>query len=122
MNRSGSHHPQNSTAPTHERRGGKAMLQSVRALYVDKSAARIPENWRNRLPDPAAYYGARVEKLGKRSGVWTMALCPFHDDHKPSFGVKLASERGRCDIVAFHMRVTGYGFNQAVRDLLGMQP
>ena len=31
----------------------------------------------------------------KRKGPRYLGLCPFHDDHNPSFGVKLASETGR---------------------------
>lgn len=128
------------TKTTHAGGRGSGAVADLRRLYGTGEATgpggrsqslRAPANWRDRLPDPATYYGARVDKLGKRSGAWTMGLCPFHDDHNPSFGVKLASESGRwecfagCgsgDIVAFHMKVTDYGFNQAVRDLLGMRP
>lgn len=93
--------------------------------------AQLPDNWREQLPDPATYFQERVAKFGNRKGVWTMGLCPFHADHNPSFGVKLGSARGRwecfagCgggDLLEFHMRVTGYEFNQAVRDLLRLVP
>ena len=111
-------------------------VSGLRALYgkgeVSGSSARaprVPANWRNRMPDPATYYAAHI-KPGKRSGAWTMALCPFHDDHNPSFGVKLGSEGGhwecfagcgRGDMVAFHMRLRGVTFVEAVRELAGVR-
>lgn len=123
--------------------GGRWASDAVTALRArsgrfeptDSSArsqsAQLPDNWRDRLPDPPSYYRERVAKLGKRSGNWTVGLCPFHADHNPSFGVKLASARGQwecfagCgggDLLTFHMRVTGYGFSNAVRDLLRFLP
>lgn len=90
---------------------------------------RIPRNWRDRLPDPDAYYRARVEKLGARHGNgWAQGRCPFHDDRNASLSVRLEGVRGgwRCfagcghgDLVAFHMRVKELTFVEAVRDLLG---
>jgi DNA primase len=88
---------------------------------------RLPDNWRDRLPDPDAYYRANVAKLGKpnRNG-WAQGRCPFHEDKADSFSVKLA-ERGnwKCfagcgsgDVVSFHMRRTGLPFADAARDLL----
>lgn len=88
----------------------------------------IPDDWRDRLPDPTAYYGPRVAKLGKpnHSG-YAVGLCPFHGDHNPSFGVKLTSGRGywccysgcgKGDMVEFHQRLTGLGFRAAVLELL----
>jgi hypothetical protein len=129
MNRPGSRHLKSSTAPARERRGGKAMLDSLRALYGDKRPARIPDNWRDRLPDPAAYYGQHVAKLGQpKANGYALGLCPFHDDHTPSFGVNLTDPRGhwicyagcgRGDIVAYHQRRTGLDFKAAVRELIG---
>jgi hypothetical protein len=90
---------------------------------------RLPESWRNRLPDPASYYTAHVEKLTPPNAAgWASGRCPFHDDHNASLGVQLRDTRGgwRChaqcgfgDLIAFHMRRTGLAFADAVRDLLG---
>jgi len=91
--------------------------------------ARIPDNWRERLPDPDVYYGQHVAKLGKPNGSgWAQGACPFHDDHNKSLSVCLTGERGgwRCfascgggDLVGFHSRLRGLDFKAAVRDLIG---
>ncbi|MBX3711619.1 MAG: hypothetical protein KF800_06640 [Lysobacter sp.] len=90
---------------------------------------RMPSNWRERMPEPETYYRARVEKLGPRHGNgWAQGRCPFHEDKTASLSVRLDGERGhwRCfagcghgDLVAFHMRLSGMGFVEAVRDLVG---
>lgn len=114
-----------------ERKGHPQYLDACRKLYGRGGAStRIPENWRDRLPDPASYYVAHVAKLTAPNGHgYAVGLCPFHDDHNPSFGVKLTSERGvwcchagcgKGDMVAFHQRLTGQDFKGAVRDLLGL--
>ena len=91
--------------------------------------ARFPDNWREHMPDPAAYYGQHVAKLGKMNGTgWAQGVCPFHDDHNKSLSVCITGERGgwRCfagcgggDLVGFHSRLRGLDFKAAVRDLLG---
>ena len=114
-------------------------VAGLRALYGRAEATgsrggsqslRVPDNWRDRLPDPATYYGARVVKLGKRNGDgWAQGRCPFHEDHDASLSVNLAGARGgwKCfvgcgagDMVAFHMRLSGGDFKQAVRELVGV--
>ncbi|MEO8994683.1 MAG: CHC2 zinc finger domain-containing protein [Rhodanobacter sp.] len=105
------------------------MLNSLRALYGSKPASRIPDNWRDRLPEPATYYAQHVAKLGQPKGNgYAVGLCPFHDDHSPSFGVNLTGERGawccyagcgKGDMVTFHQRLTGLDFKAAVRELIG---
>lgn len=90
---------------------------------------RMPSNWRERMPEPETYYRARVEKLGPRHGNgWAQGRCPFHEDSTASLSVHLDSPRGgfRCfagcghgDLLAFHMRLTGLDFADAVRDLVG---
>lgn len=92
-------------------------------------AARLPRNWRERLPSPETYYRTRIERLGAaRESGWAPGRCPFHDDHSASLSVHLGGERGgwRCfagcghgDLVSFHMRLTGLGFVEAVRELIG---
>jgi len=67
--------------------------------------------------------------LGRPKGNgYAVGLCPFHDDHSPSFGVKLTDARGhwccyagcgKGDMVEFHQRLTGMDFKAAVRDLIG---
>jgi len=91
----------------------------------------LPKDWHDRLPAPASYYTQHLDKLGKpAANGWAMAICPFHDDHSPSLSVKLGSIKGayHChtcgahgDMVAFHMARTGYGFKEAVRELLGLE-
>jgi DNA primase len=86
----------------------------------------MPRDWRARMPDPESYYRARVEKLGARRGTgWAQGRCPFHDDGTASLSVHLDSGGWRCfagcgagDLLAFHMRLTGLGFADAVRDLV----
>lgn len=97
----------------------------TRANWQDRRLAR---NWRERMPQPETYYRARVEKLGPRhANGWTQGRCPFHDDGTASLSVNLDSQRGgwRCfagcgsgDLLAFHMRLSGLGFAEAVRDLV----
>lgn len=109
----------------HAQAGG---LGAWRVYQSGKPSARLPANWRDRLPDPDTYYRKRIAKLGKAHGNgWAQGQCPFHEDRQASFSVNLIGERGgwRCfagcgkgDMVAFHMRVTGHAFADAVRDLM----
>ena len=91
--------------------------------------SRLPDDWRNRLPYPLAYYGRHVAKLGRpnRDG-WAQGRCPFHKDKDASFSVKLTDPRGywTCfagcghgDMVTLQMRLTGQPFADAARALLG---
>ena len=116
-------------AASFDSKGHKNHRFAISALYGSAKPACIPSNWRERMPDPATYYAQRVAKLGKPNGNgYAVGLCPFHDDHSPSFGVKLTSSRGhwccysgcgKGDMVEFHQRLTGLDFQAAVRDLLG---
>ncbi len=80
---------------------------------------------RGHLPDPVAYY---VEREGARllgRGHWRSALCPFHDDTRPSLRVNVESGAYRCmacgakgpDVLSFHRQRHGLSFVQAARDL-----
>lgn len=115
--------------------GGRRASDAVagyRALYGKANSTRLPDNWRDRLPDPAGYYAQHVVKLGRPNGTgWAQGVCPFHDDHNASLSVHVAGERGhfRCfacdekgDMVTFHRKRTGLDFVPAVRDLLGVRP
>lgn len=95
------------------------------------TSGRLPERWRDRLPDPAHYYAQHVAKLSRpNANGWAQGVCPFHDDHNASLSVQVAGERGhfkcfacgeRGDMVTFHRNRTGLGFVPAVRDLLGLR-
>lgn len=94
-----------------------------------RTTAQLPDNWRDRLPDPAAYYSLHVAKLGKPNATgWAQGVCPLHEDHNKSLSVCMIGERGgwRCfagcgggDLVGFHSRLRGLDFKAAVRDLIG---
>lgn len=88
----------------------------------------LPRNWRERLPSPATYYPERLMSLGKpNANGWASCRCPFHDDKHASASANLCTGGFRChgcdakgDLVAFHQRITGSSFKEAVRDLLWM--
>ncbi len=79
---------------------------------------------RERLPTAATYFDAVDLKLHGR-GAWRSAVCPFHEDAKPSLRVNYALGSFRCmacgahggDVLAFHRLRTGQGFVQAAREL-----
>ncbi len=101
--------------------------------------AKTTRNGRGRLRrdliNPRDAYSREGFRL-KGSGPWIEAgICPFHDDHKPSFRVNLETGRGRCmscgwsgDLVAFVMQRHGLNFRQAAEhlgaweDLSGFSP
>jgi hypothetical protein len=130
-----SRHPRNTSAPAGrqgasvERQVNPAYVACLSALHGKAKPARIPDNWREHMPDPAAYYGQHVAKLGKTNGTgWAQGVCPFHDDRNKSLSVCITGERGgwRCfagcgggDLIGFHSRLRGLDFKAAVRDLLG---
>lgn len=79
---------------------------------------------RARLPDPAEYFERAGLRLTGR-GAWRSALCPWHDDSRPSLRVRIETGAFRCmtcgahggDILAYHRMRHGLGFVAAVRDL-----
>src|SRR5699024_8463979 len=87
---------------------------------------RLPDDWRNRLPDPGEYFSDRIGKLSKASNRgWATGCCPFHEDRNPSFGANLNHGGWICragcgsgNLMAFHMRFTGLEFKDAVLDLM----
>lgn len=95
-----------------------------------RRSARLPDNWRDRLPDPAAFYGQHVAKLGKPRNGWAQGLCPFHEDRAASFSVHVDNPRGgwKCfagcgsgDMVSFIEKLRGCDFKDAVRELVGVR-
>lgn len=79
---------------------------------------------RDRLPNPAEYYHEQGLKL-IGGGEWKSAVCPFHNDTKPSLRVRLDTGGFRCmvcgahggDVLAFHMQRYGLRFIEAARVL-----
>ena len=75
---------------------------------------------RTRLPVSTHYYPAQGLKLSGK-GAWRDAVCPFHDDTKPSLRVRLETGSFRCmvcdarggDVLAFHMQRYGLSFKDA---------
>ncbi len=70
------------------------------------------------------YYEKHGIKL-KGTGAWRDAICPFHEDTKPSLRVNVERGAYRCmvcgarggDILAFHMHRYGRGFVQSAKEL-----
>ena len=107
---------------------GHAQAAGLRAWEVyHKRSARLPGNWRDRLPEPANYYSARLPKLSRPNGAgWAQARCPFHEDRAASLSVNLVHGGWRCfagcgagDLLSFHERLTGMSFRDAVAELTG---
>lgn len=79
---------------------------------------------KDRLPTPSAYYRSQGIKLSG-ADEWKTALCPFHDDHKPSLRVRVDSGGFKCmacgakggDVLAFHMRHKQINFITAAIEL-----
>ncbi len=79
---------------------------------------------RTLLPRPAEYYKAQGLKL-TGGGEWKNAVCPFHNDTRPSLRVRLDTGGFRCmvcgakggDVLAFHRMITGLPFILACKDL-----
>lgn len=101
-----------------------------RSSYLRRRRASALCDWRQRLPSPAEYYRrhlpGRLDLDGSSRGGWVRALCPFHDDHHPSLSINLDTGCWHCfacgvggDLIAFHMRLTGRGFWDTVRELTG---
>jgi hypothetical protein len=79
---------------------------------------------RDRLPNPAEYYREQELKL-IGGGEWKSAVCPFHNDTKPSLRVRIDTGAFRCmvcgthggDVLAFHMQRHGMRFIEAAKAL-----
>lgn len=120
---------------------GAQHMQNLRGLYGTPKATgstperkgwrsnpKAPHDWRDRLPDPAPYYGQRLTKMTRPNPEgWAQARCPFHDDKAASLSVHVTNPRGgwKCfagcgsgDLVSFHMRLRGLAFPQARDELL----
>lgn len=79
---------------------------------------------RDRLPTPTSYYAAEGLKFVDR-GAWRSAICPFHNDTKPSLRVRVETGAFRCmacgahggDVLDFHRLRYGMTFVEAAVDL-----
>jgi hypothetical protein len=126
------------TAPHKRQRhgGNRGDLSNLKKLYGNSTrrpweAPKLPNNWRDLLPDADTYYRARVVKLSAANASgFAQGTCPFHDDRNASLSVNVRDANGgwRCfagcgggDLIGFHMRVTGKAFKEAVADLLGVR-
>src|SRR5689334_9288677 len=77
--------------------------------YAKRRPGKFSFN-RNLLPQPAEYFKSQGLSL-TGGGEWKNALCPFHNDTKPSLRVRLDTGGFRCmvcrakggDVLAFHM-------------------
>jgi len=75
---------------------------------------------KSRLPAPAAYYEAQGLRLTGK-GAWRDAICPFHEDTKPSLRVRTDNGAFCCmvcgtkggDVLAFHQQRHGLTFKAA---------
>src|SRR5262245_43460599 len=75
--------------------------------------------------DLEQFYRVHVKQLklvGQRQEA--LGMCPFHDDHNPSFSVNLGSGLWKCfscgasgDVFDFYQRINGVSFAVAIRDL-----
>ena len=79
---------------------------------------------KNQLPDPVCYFSAQGLNLSG-GGEWRSAICPFHEDNKPSLRIRIENGAFRClacgekggDILAFHQKRYGLAFKDAARAL-----
>ena len=90
-------------------------------MKITKSPGRFV---RDRLTQPSDYFAAQgLTLLG--GGEWRTALCPFHDDTRPSLRIHIEDGGFRCmacgasggDVLAFHMMRYGLSFVEAAKSL-----
>jgi hypothetical protein len=93
-------------------------------LKTKKQSNFIGKFNRHLLPSPSHYLKAQGLKLSG-GGEWKSALCPFHNDTKPSLRLRLDSGAFRCmscgahggDVLAFHMQRYNLKFTAAAKAL-----
>ena len=79
---------------------------------------------RELLPEPCGYFEREGVRLIGR-GHWRSALCPFHNDSRPSLRVNVETGAYRCmacgakggDVLDYHRARHGLSFVQAAHDL-----
>ena len=79
---------------------------------------------RERLPEALGYFaGAGLRLIGR--GRWRSALCPFHQDTRPSLRINAETGAFRCmvcgakggDVLEFHRQRHGLPFVEAAKAL-----
>ena len=107
------------------------MIPGRRTPAPAKSRAALlalrPHFDRSRLPDPEVYFTVELGALQGR-GAWRDAVCPFHQDTRPSLRVNVATGAFRCmtcgahggDVLAFQMQRHGQAFPAAAKALGAM--
>jgi hypothetical protein len=91
--------------------------------YANRTRGRFAFR-RDRLPNAAEYYHEQDLKL-TGGGEWKSAVCPFHDDTRPSLRVHMERGGFKCmscgakggDVLGFHMRRYGLPFIEAAKAL-----
>jgi len=76
------------------------------------------------LQSPATYFKEQGLRL-TGGGEWKNAICPFHEDTRPSLRIRIDSGGFKCmacgahggGVLAFHMQRHGLTFKQAAIDL-----
>ncbi|AVP96445.1 hypothetical protein C7S18_04200 [Ahniella affigens] len=114
--------PRSTHAPT--KRG--AVVGFGESRPRNHTANRIPQDWRQRLPEAERYYRGQIAKLSKPNGAgWAQGAFPFHEDRNASLSVHTVSGFWRCfagcgggDQVGFHMKRYGLDFRTAVLELI----
>jgi hypothetical protein len=105
------------------RLAGRAGASDWGALYNQAKSSK-GRFVKERLPEPLAYYaGQGIELRGR--GVWRDAVCPFHQDARPSMRVHAETGAFRCmacgasggDVLSFHRRRHVLGFVEAAQAL-----
>lgn len=79
---------------------------------------------RSALQSPANYFKAQGLRL-TGGGEWKNAICPFHEDTRPSLRIRIDTGGFKCmscgikggDILSFHMQRYNLGFVEAARRL-----
>ncbi len=110
----------NKNPATGGNRGGAYQWQK---LYGSNANPR-GEFRRERLPDPPAYFEAEGVRLSGR-GAWRDAICPFHEDTRPSLRIHAETGAFKCmscgasggDVLSFHRRRHVMGFVEAAKAL-----
>lgn len=77
--------------------------------------------------DIASIFQTQIPSLKVNGSLNAMGLCPFHDDHNPSFSVNTETGLYNCfscgekgDIFTFYMKLQGVDFPTALRDIGAM--
>jgi hypothetical protein len=106
---------------------GKSETTRTSATRKGWESPNLPRNWRERLPDPSAFYAQHVAKLSRPNGSgYAQGPCPFHEDRNASLSVSLTGKGcwkcfagcGSGDMVSFVERMRGCDFKAAVLELV----